>query len=347
MKQQAVPAQGYPFADFLPVYWEPCAGPDETGRELVCSVKRNHGVRGTYFLHNPRDEINEGRELAKRVIVEYRIRNNSYDLYTVGDLFQAAYAFDARAEGNIMGDIAERVARRVTKYWLKHFSSGGRTGGIFDRRFNPAMRNDFIIAHSDRYILKIQKYPNLVILDKTGKGKFGYENIKELDGLFDYRFGSQRHILVLESKLDKINVDCDDLAGNLFAPLRQIFPQATFTYVMFSDTESIYVKKGFERLREIKQLPRGIFEALRSHGIGTLFFTFNESRADFERMKTHVITQYRSVTHLGIELHGRMRLSDKEIILFDGGETPHLKLAKDRQSGMWKEVKLTHKRKRD
>jgi hypothetical protein len=229
----------YPFTDYQPVFWNLCPQNNAQETETICSVKRNHGLKGTYFLHNPRDEINEGRQLQERVIVEYRIRNNSYNLYTVGDFFRASYALDPRADGNIMGDIAERIARRITKYWLKHFSPAGYTGGIFDARFNPAKRNDFIIAHSDRYVLKIQKYPNLVILDKTGRGKFGYENIKELDGLFDYRYGRQRHILVLESKLDKINVDCDDLINNLFMPLRQLIPEARFSYVLFSSQESI------------------------------------------------------------------------------------------------------------
>jgi hypothetical protein len=337
---------GYPFRDYQPLFWDPCPhGPGDGDGSVVCSVKRNHGVKSTYFLHNPRDEINDGRQYLDRVIVEYRIGHNSYSLYTVADFFQSSYAFDPRADGNIMGDIAERVARRITKYWLKHFSREGRTGGIFDRRFNPKERNDFIVTHTDRYILKIQKYPNIVILDKTGRGKYGYENIKELDGLFDYRHGGQRHILVLESKLDKISVDCDDLLTHLFEPLRQLIPDAVFSYVLFSMQESIYVKKGFERLRQVKVLPQKIFDTLRARGIGTLLFTFNESTHDFERIKNHIITQYRSVAHLGLELHGRMRLTDKEIILFDGGETPHLKLKKDLTTGMWREVKMKHKKK--
>ncbi|MBD3390574.1 MAG: hypothetical protein GF418_01020 [Chitinivibrionales bacterium] len=336
----------YPFRDFQPVYWNPCPRVSgETGPE-ICSVKRNHGIKSSYRLHNPRDELNEGRQFLDRAIVEYRIGYNSYSLYTIGDFFEAGYALDPKADGNIRGDVAERIARRITKYWLRHFSRSGYPGGVFDKRFNPTERNDYIVAHAGRYILKIQKYPNLVILDNTGKGKYGYESIKELDGLFDYRCGKQRHVLVLESKLERINVDCDDLIHNLFTPLRQLLPAATFTYVLFSDRESIYVKKGFERLRQLKHLPHKIYTTLKSQGIGVLFFTFNETAADFERIKNHLITQYRATTHLGIELHGRMRLSDKEITLFDGGETPHLKLVKDKHSGLWREVKLTHKRKK-
>jgi hypothetical protein len=338
--------EDHPFRDFIPVYWTPKRELDDADSHSICSVKRNHGIKGTFCLHNPKDQINFGRKLLDRVIVEYRIRNNSYDLYTVGDFFQSTYAIDPKADGNIMGDIAERISRRITKYWLKHFSKEGYTGGVFDKRFNPKERNNFIIAHSDRYVLKIQKYPNLVILDKTGRGKYGYENIKELDGLFDYRFGKQRHMLVLESKLDKINVDTRDLTENLFKPLGQLFPKTMFTYVLFSGQDSIYNKKSYERLREIKQLPRSIFETLGRQQIGTLFFTFNESMSDFERIKNHIITQYRSIAHLGIELRGRMRLSAKEIVLFDEGETPHMKLIKDKSSGLWREVNLTHKSKK-
>jgi hypothetical protein len=36
-------------------------------------------------------------------------------------------------------------------------------------------------------------------------------------------------------------------------------------------------------------------------------------------------------------------ITAKEIMVFDGGETPHLKLIKDTSSQFWKEVKLTHK----
>jgi hypothetical protein len=330
-------AECYPFRDFQPVLWNPT--PDAT----VVSVKRNHGVSGWYRLHNPHDEINDGRKLLDKIIIEYGIGHNHYPLFTIGDFFEATYAIDPKAQGNIMGDLAERIARRITKYFLKHFSRDGYTGGIFDKSFNPQERNNFIIAHTDEYILKIDKYPNLVILQRTGKGKYGYENIKELDGLFDYRFQNSRYIMVLESKLDKISLCCGDLLHNLFNPLRHLFPEAHFSYILFSESESIFVKKDISRLRRLKQIPQNIFETLREENIGVLFFTFNEAYTDFEKMKEHIITQYRSVAHLGTMLHGKMFLSDHEIILFDGGETPHIKLLKDRHSGLWREVRLTHK----
>jgi hypothetical protein len=333
------------FSGFEPVAWNP----DESGLDssgLIYSLRRDHGVMGTYYLHNRHDQINDGKSRLDTILLEYRIGHNSYPLYTMNDLLNAEYPVDAAAEGNVIGDIAERIARRVTKYWLKHFSPHGKTGGIFDKRFDPLHRNDFVIAHSDDYILKIRKYPNCVILKKSGKGKFGYENIKELDGLFDYRFFLQRHVIVLESKLEKISVNVDALMNNLFVPLRQLFPAATFTYVLFTDKHSIYQKRYAARRRQLKQLPLRIYEQLKSQGVGTLFFSFNESRSDFERMKDHLITQYRSLHKMGVVLKGKTVVSGNELVVFDGGETPHLKLIKDTATGMWKEVKLTHKKKR-
>jgi hypothetical protein len=323
----------------------PAPGDDAAERDgnRIFSLRRDHGVKGAFRLHNQNDEINDRRGTLEKVIIEYRIEGISYDMFTVRDLLTAEYAFDASGEGNITGDIAERIARRVTKYWLKHNSIHGKTGGIFDRRFNPRERDDFIIANTQQYILKIRKYPNLVILEKTGRGKYGYENIKEIDGLFDYRYFRLRNILVLESKLEKLSINCDDLLDNCFVPLSNLFPDAHFSYVLFTDRNSIYQKRQFERRRQIKQFPYRIYSRLKEHGVATLFFSFNEARDDFERMKDHLITQYRAVNRMGVTLKGRTVITDRELTVFDGGETPHLKLVKDARTGLWREVKFTHK----
>jgi len=331
------------FPQFEPVGWNPAGGSATDADSLVYSLRRDHGVRGAYRLHNPNDEINDGLHNLDKVIIEYRINAISYALFTIRDLLSAPYSFDAGGSGNIIGDIAERIARRVTKYWLKHHSPHGKTGGIFDRRFNPKERDDFIIANSQQYILKIRRYPNLVILEKTGRGKYGYENIKELDGLFDYRYFLQRNILVLESKLEKLTVDAGDLLENLFAPLATLFPDAHFSYVLFTDRNSIYQKRNYERRRQLKQFPLRLYRRLADAGIATLFFSFNESRDDFERMKDHLVTQYRAINRMGVTLSGRTMITDKELMIFDGGETPHLKLVKEPHSGFWREVRLTHK----
>jgi hypothetical protein len=335
-----------PFRDFQPVLWVPPGSKKKNPDTPIYSVTRDHGINGSYRLHNLNDHINTGRSLIEKVVIEYRIGNISYNLFTVGDFFDVDYPINEKAEGNIMGDIAERISRRITKYFLKHHSRQGRTGGIFDKRFDSKKRDNFIVNHTDKYVLKIQRYPNLVILKKTGTGNYGYDNIKELDGLFDYRYKRQHHILVLESKLDKINITRRDLIKNLFTPLRQFFKDAQFSYILFSDKHALYKKKNMKKLRQLKHRPLGIYNTLKTNNIGVLYFTFNESREDFERMKNHLIMQYRSVVRLDVQFFGKMVLSDRKIVIFDEGETPRIKLVKDTKYGMWREVKFYHKKKK-
>lgn len=336
------PSAADPFRDFHPVLWSPQA---TAGKERqIYSIKRDHGVNGTFRLHNLNDEINDSRSFPDKILVEYCINGSSYILFTVADLLNSSYPFDRQSEGNILGEIGERIARRVTKYFLKHLSKRGRTGGIFDERFDPQHREDFIVANTDKYVLKIQQYPNLIILRRSGRGKYGYENIKELDGFFDYRYSGKQHIIVLESKLEKININCADLTDNLFFPLRKLFPEASFHYILFTDRHSIYIRNNFERWRQIKQLPATIHESLAAKGIGSLFFTFNEKREEFEKIKNFLMLQYRSLKNLSLTLYGKTIVSDKELTIFDGGETPHIKLVKDVESGLWREVPLRHKK---
>ncbi|MCL2220458.1 MAG: hypothetical protein FWB94_11335 [Chitinispirillia bacterium] len=336
-----------PFAEFLPVQWAP-----SEGGEAIYSVKRNHGISGAFKLHNLNDAINDRLPPLEKVLLEYRINESGYPVVTVADLLYSPYPWDTAAAGNILGEVAERIARRITKYFLKYRrinGKRGKMGGIFDRRFDPKYSDDYIVAHSGEYLLKIQRYPNLIILKQTGRtgegahGKFGYENIKELDGFFDYRYGGRRYILVLESKLERVNVNCGDLVGNLFMPLRELFPEAAFSYVLFTDRHSIITRGTNESYRQLKALPVKIYEELKPHGIDTLFFTFNETREDFERIKDFLITQYRSIRNLGVTLRGKTIITDKELTVFDGGETPHIKLVKDVKTGFWREVPMKHK----
>lgn len=332
-----------PFHEYYPVCWSP----QKDGlalQEPIYSAKRNHGVAGTYKLHNLNDAINDNRPLTDKILVEYCINGYSYALVTVGSILSSTYTFDTAAEGNILGEIGELIARRITKHFLKHCNKRGKTGGIFDKRFDPQHRDDFIIAHTDEYILKILKYPNLLILKKSGKGHYGYESIKELDGFFDYRYAGKRHILVLESKLDRLNVNCSDLITNLFRPLRQLFPDAQFRYILFSDRNAIFVRSTFDRWRQIKQMPVTIHRTLEKEGIGTLFFTFNENHGDFDKIKDFLILQFRALRNLSLTLQGKTLITDKEITIFDGGETPHIKLVKNATSGLWQEVPLRHKK---
>jgi hypothetical protein len=61
-------------------------------------------------------------------------------------------------------------------------------------------------------------------------------------------------------------------------------------------------------------------------------------------MKDHLITQYRALHKMGVILKGKTVITGKEIMVFDGGETPHLKLIKDPATNLWKEVTFTHKK---
>jgi hypothetical protein len=90
-------------------------------------------------------------------------------------------------------------------------------------------------------------------------------------------------------------------------------------------------------------MPIKIYEELAACGVNAMFFTFNESRDDFEKIKDFLITQYRSICNLGVTLYGKTVLTDKELTVFDGGETPHIKLVKDARTGLWREVRLRHK----
>lgn len=326
-----------PFLEFHPFLWIPQRNSTE---EAIYSIKRNHGIQSSFILHNPNDPINENLPKYNKILVEYKINDTSYPIFTLSDILNSSFPYDSQAEGNILGEIAERISRRITKYFLKHWDKCGKTGGIFEPGFDVRNCRDFIVAHSNDYILKIKQYPNLIIIKRTGKGKYGYESIKEIDGFFDYRYHGKRHILVLESKLERINVDCEFLISNLFNPLRTLFPDARFHYILFTDKHSIFTANSYERFRQIKPFPAKIYESLSIEQIGSLFFTFNETRQEFERIKDFLMLQYRAFHNEVLTIVGKTILSEKEITIFDGGESPHIKLVKDSKSGLWHEVGL-------
>lgn len=326
-----------PFFEFHPFLWIPQRNSSD---EAIYSIKRNHGIQSSFILHNPNDSINQSRQKYEKMLVEYKINDYSYPIFTISDLVNSPFPYDSQAEGNILGEIAERISRRITKCFLKHWDKNGKTGGIFEPGFDVRNCRDFIVAHNGDYVLKIKQYPNLLILKRTGKGKYGYENIKEIDGFFDYRFHGKRHILVLESKLERVNVDCEFLVSNLFAPLHVLFPDARFHYILFTDKHSIFTANSYERLRQIKPFPAKIYEKLSIEQIGTLFFTFNETRQEFERIKDFLMLQYRALNNEVLTITGKTILSEKEITIFNGGESPHIKLVKDTKTGLWHEVML-------
>jgi hypothetical protein len=324
-----------PFSYYEPTLWEPPG--EKYDDKKVFSILREHGVKGTLHLHNLNDPINKSKLLLDKVLLEYKINHHSYSIFSVKDLFTADYSFSEEGRGNIMGDIAERISRRVTKYFLKHHSPEGYTGGIFDKRFNPQNKNGYIITNNSRYILKVQNYPNLIILRNSPDTVWEYENIKELDGFFDYRFHGDRHIIVLESKLERLNINSEKLISNLFEPLKELFPGSKFHYLLFSNKTSIFHDDNPYRI--LRSRPFEIHKLLKEHGVGTLFFSFNESHHEFERATTHLITQYRFISHQDVDISGRITMGHNQINLFDSGEHPFLSLKRDSQTGLWSDQK--------
>jgi hypothetical protein len=323
-----------PFKHYEPTLWEPPGERFSDGN--VYSVLREHGVKGSLHPHNLNDSINSDRGFLDKILLEYRIDKQSYPLFTVKDLFVADYGFTEESRGNIMGDIAERIARRVTKFFLKHHSPEGYTGGIFDKRFNPQKKNGYIITHNGRYLLKVQKYPNLIILKSTPEGEWSYDNIKELDGFFDYRFHGDRHIIVLESKLERLHINSDKLISNLFNPLKELFPESKLHYLLFSNRSSIFHDDNPYRI--LRSRPFEIYDLLKQHGVGTLFFSFNEKYREFERATTHLITQYRLISFQTVDINGRITIAKNRIDLYDSGERPFLSLRRERESGLWSDT---------
>ena len=197
-----------------------------------------------------------------------------YDIYTVGDLLSATYPMDEKGVSSIRGDLAERISRRIMKRFLQTYDNGyGKLGGLFSKEFNPKQREGFVVANADDIVLKIGSYFNMIILKKTGAGKWGYQHITDLDGLFDYRYGHQRHMIILESKSGKIDLDVNSLYAQLFVPLKKLFPDTHFTYVLFAEQKHLYIPK-FRQYRILQETPSRIHRVLSKHYIPSLFLNF-------------------------------------------------------------------------
>ena len=105
------PSVSDPFREFHPVKWSPQSASGV--QQQIHSIKRNHGVSGSYRLHNLNDEINDDRPVSQKIIVEYCINGSSYILFTVADLLNSSYPFDRQSEGNILGEIGERDGKSL------------------------------------------------------------------------------------------------------------------------------------------------------------------------------------------------------------------------------------------
>lgn len=314
------------FGGFEPVAWMPNVDKRHNTHKTVYSTRKDHGIAGRYTLHNLNDAINEDLPDLEKVLIGYSTGKITRPLVTVHDILDTPYEFNECSSGNIRGMLAERVARRVTRRFLQR--QDGRTGGIFASDFNPEKRESYIVANTENLILRIKNYPNMIILRKTGEGHYGYQEIKEIDGLFDYRQGRRRHIVVLESKVEGININRDLLVNNLFAPLRELFPETGLSYILFAQKNQLYNKTDM-KIRRLKQTPVALYEQLKANGVSTLFFSFNEDENDFQRMATHLLDQKKIMDRKPVAFQGRIRLSQNSLLVFNGGENPLFKLARD------------------
>ena len=322
-----------PFLRYFPVRWRINSGTDP-----FFSLTHTHGMRTHLLFHHLADEVNRDRDELDKVLISYEITGRFYPIFTVSDFHGATYAFDDSGLSNLRGDLAERLARRVMKRFLQGFDGGfGRLGGLFDKRFNPKSRQNYVVANSENYVLKIGRYPNMILLKKTGKGAWGYQHITDLDGLFDYRYSHKRHLIILESKTGRIDLSAGVLYEKLFMPLKSLFPEANFTYALFADKRFLLDGRHPE-YRALQETPVRIFEKLRARGIPSLFFEFNESEKDFESMCRHIFTSYRTYHRQGVTLKGRTVIGDSRIVIFGEGNNrdPYMELERDPASGLFR-----------
>ncbi|MCF7866587.1 hypothetical protein K9L67_03495 [Candidatus Woesearchaeota archaeon] len=323
------------FADFKPVIFK------KKDDEIFC-LKRNHGVSSNYVLHNIDDVFNENNSFKDISLIEYRIGDLSYNLFSIDDFNILPYEVSWDTSTNIMGEIRERISRRITKYFLRHFDRDfGKPGGLFNKKFNKDNKDNFNVNHSDNYILKIKNYPNMVILKQGGEGLSGYVPIKELDGLFDYRYKGEKTLIVMESKFQTLNLKSNTksksvkLIDDLFVPLKELFPDRSFYFLLFADKNAIIKRNS--KYNEIKKEPLRIYDFLKKESVDTLFFTFNEKEADYFNMCSHIINQYNFLNKKKMNFNGRVAYSPVNLdVFYNGSKNPLISLKKI-GNGLWKE----------
>ncbi|PIE02226.1 MAG: hypothetical protein CSA81_08290 [Acidobacteria bacterium] len=328
----------YIFGPYLPIEWEP-----HENELPVFSLSRTHGLKVKIRLNHSSDKVNQNRDIQDHTLISYEVNERRYDLFTYKDLGHASYALDDTGVTNMIGDLAERIARRLMKRFLQvSHRKIGKLGGLFDKRFNPKMRSNFIVASSQSYVLKIGRYPNMLLLKKTGQGHWGFQHITDLDGLFDYRVGKERHLIILESKSGKIDQNPDLLYQKTFAPMRELFPEAHFSYVLFATRPYLFSSK-YPEYRILKKTPERIYRSLLNHGIPSMFFHFREKERDFHEMARHLIQSYRSYHAQTFKVSGETEITPSQVRVFQkGSASPFLELTRDPVTGYFKVSKTSY-----
>ena len=299
-------------------------------------LKRNHGINGNFSLHNLNSELNQKRPALERIIIEYQINGNSYPIYTAQDLLTSNYlSEDNNAVEGLIGELAERLAWRLTKTFLKK-SDNGDLGSMFTDGFHSANRDNYIVASSENHVLKIKKYPNMILLRKTGRGKFGYERKKELDGLFDYRTMGGRILVVMEAKSGEMKLDHAQLTKELFEPLRELFPNTGLAYLLFAPEDTIHVKKKIRGVKKLRSRAINLYEELRKVDVGTIFFKFKETKEDFVKLTNHVVKSYRKLNGMSLTLSCKVFVSKQRIKIT--GNNFGLEFILDDETGLYRKM---------
>lgn len=329
---------GVPFQDMLPY----AAKVGRKQKECICQ-RKNHGVQTKLRTYQANHERNVNVPLEDRVLIECSLNGKSsptaHPLYAAADFttHRKHLTKEGIASGdnwtNVRGIFTERYAQRITKYWLQNYSPEGSLGDFFKKDYNRSER-EYIIRHSGRLILKLHiEYPNMIVLKRTGKGKFGYEPVAEFDGLFHYNYGRQNHILVLETKTDDLSVDPDHVQKKVVPSLQKLYPEVhrsggKIWYVIFGQHTKIF--NGPERWGRLTEGAKNLYLKLRERDIPAFFLTFNEPSEQLNRITQRVVRQYvgahilQNGAQKQVQFTGEVTIRHNGVDIRDGDEQPGL-----------------------
>ena len=153
---------------------------------------------------------------------------------------------------------------------------------------------------------------------------------------FDYRCNGKRHILVLESKLDKIQLSSEKLVSNLFEPLKELFPDVQLHYILFSSPQALFY--DVHKRKILKNKAEEIYHILKDAEVGSLFLEFHEKTEEINAMATHLILQYNLIAQRKVQFQGKIILDRNRLQLFDRGESPFMELEKTDDESLWREI---------
>jgi hypothetical protein len=312
---------------FTPTYWRLREG--EGG---IYSLRSDHGINSSFLLYNVNDPINRGIPEPDKVLLGYRINENRYTLARVGDFDCLDDLLDKGTYCDLIGNIAERVARRITKYYLVSSDTGINTKGLYGPDFDRANADGYVVCESGDLRFQVDRYPNhAIVRSRPGQGD---EILSEIDGFFSFSYAGQRNLLVLEVKLETIKGLTKKIWPKLFEPLSCLFPGYNQYYLLFSGRDSILRKRTQNKTRQVTPQVENVYHVLKQHDVTTLAFSFNERKDEFHHMTRHVISQLMISRGLPAKVRGRLFVSGEEIIFQNGTQNALVRLRRTRD-GLW------------